>query len=193
MPHHLSNVQIETVVREAERAACACVRKTRQSNHQQDDVRQELLADAFQRLDAFDSKRGTLGAFVGTIMANKATRIAGAVSRERRLFGQVSISIDDPVGDDQNLTLGDTIGEAQGYSAFFGQDTDAFDTVDARLDVERGLALLSTADQETCRSLTVSSVDELVARGAGSRSSLYRRVGRIRLDLTAAGLDGGAG
>lgn len=192
MEHPLSTPDVRVLLHEADAAARRLGRTYRGPRREHDDLRQELLADALQRLAAFSPRRGSLGAFAGTIMANKATRIARSMRRERLLFGDTPVSIDDPFGADADLSLGDTIGEEQGYGAFFGQKTDAFLEADRRLDLDRGLTVLSTTDREICKALSRSSIEELVEQGEGSRSGLYRRVGRIRLDLMAAGLDGGA-
>lgn len=187
-----STFDVQVLLLEAKAATRRLGRTCRGPYRDRDDLQQELLADALKRIPAFDADRGALGAFVGTLMANKATRIAHAVRSERRLFGEPPVSIDDPVGEDQDLSLGDTISEGEGYGAMFGQKTDAFLEADRRLDLDHGLTVLSTTDRDICKALSRSSIEELVQQGKGSRSGLYRRVGRIRLDLMAAGLDGGA-
>lgn len=178
--------------READAAARRLTRKLRGNHDQIDDVRQELLVDLIWRMPAFDSRRGSLGAFAGRIMANKATRIGNTARRHGAVFGVAPVSLDEPHPEVAGCTLGDVVAENDGYGALVGQRTDPFLEADRRLDVARCLAVLSERDRKLCASLARSEIDELVDQGEGTRSSLYRRVGRIRLDLTSAGLGGAA-
>jgi RNA polymerase sigma-70 factor (ECF subfamily) len=140
------------------------------------------------RLPAFDPERGSLGAFAGIVMANKATRIANKVKRERRLYGAVPASLDEPFPDSESATRGDLFAEEDGLAAYLGQPVDAFAEVERRLDVARGLGTLDPNDGALCAALSRTTVDRLAGGGRGARSSLYRRVKDIRLALLAVGL-----
>lgn len=192
MQHATPTLDVRLLIREADAAAGRLTRKLRGAQDQLDDLRQELLADLLGRLPAFDPHRGGLGAFAGRITANQATRIGSAARRQRPVFGGVPVSLDDPHPEVAGCTLGDVVAEEDGYGALFGPPTDPFMEADRRLDVERGLAVLSERDRKLCASLSQSTIDGLVDQGEGTRSTLYRRVGQIRLDLTAAGLRGAA-
>ena len=152
--------------------------------------KQDLLLDLIRRIPAFDSGRGALGAFAGKVIAHRVARTARVAIRERSLFGIVPTSLDEPVPDADGLTRGDLVAEGNGYGALFGQSPDRIAEVDRRLDLARGLDVLPESDRELCVLLTDAGVDELAARGVGARSSLYRRVSRVRLDLMAAGVGG---
>lgn len=188
MQSPISRADLQTLLHEADAAARRLIRKLRLSKDDLADVRQELLVDVIARLPAFDPKRGSLGAFAGIVMANRAARVAHKVKRERRLYGAVPTSLDETLPDSDGPTRGDLFSEGEGLSAYFGQPVDAFAEVERRLDVERGLGALDPDEARLSAALSQSNIDELVDRGHAARSSLYRRVKNIRLALLAAGL-----
>lgn len=188
MQSPISRAELQTLLHEADIAARRLIRKLHLSKDHLADFRQDLLVDVIARLPAFDPSRGSLGAFAGIVMANRAARLAHKVKRERRLCGAVPTSLDEPVPDGDGATRGDLVAEGDGLSAYFGQPVDAFAEVERRLDVERGLGALDPDDARLSAALSQSNIDELVDRDHAARSSLYRRVKNIRLALLAAGL-----
>lgn len=187
---HSSTAQddLQILLHEADIAARRLVRQLRLPRADLADVRQDLLVDLIARLPAYDPERGPLGPFAGTVLSNRATRIANKLKRERRMYGATPISLDDTVPESDGLTRSDLLSEADGLSALFGQPVDAFAAAEHRLDVERGLGSLEPADGALCAALSRTTVDCLAASGHGARSSLYRRVKDIRLALTATGM-----
>jgi RNA polymerase sigma-70 factor (ECF subfamily) len=188
MTTRLTPACLQIIQHEADIAARRLIRKLRLPHDDLADLRQELLVDLIARLPAFDPKRGSLGAFAGIVMANRAARLAHKVKRERRLYGAVPTSLDETLPEGDGATRGDLVSEEDGLSAYFGQPADGFAEVERRLDVERGLGALDPIDARLSARLSQISVDELAERGHAARSSLYRRVKNIRLALLAAGL-----
>ncbi len=188
MSHAISQSDLQILQFESDVAARRLIRKLRLPYDDLADLRQELLVDLIARLPAFDPERGSLGAFAGIVMANKATRIAHKVKRDRRLYGAVPASLDETLPDSEGLTRADLIAEENGLAAYFGQRVDAFAEVEHRLDVERGLGTLDPNDGALCAALSRTTIDRLTGGGRGARSSLYRRVKDIRLALLAVGL-----
>lgn len=188
MQSPISRADLQTLLHEADIAARRLNRKLRLSKDDLADVRQDLLVDVIARLPAFDPQRGSLGAFAGIVMANRAARLTHKVKQERRLYGAVPTSLDETLSEGDGTTRGDLVSEEDGLSAYFGQPVDAFTDVERRLDVERGLGALDPNDARLSAALSQSNIDELVDRGHAARSSLYRRVKSIRLALLAAGL-----
>lgn len=185
MSPSLSPSDLQVLQREADVAARRLRRQLRLPHDDLDDLRQDLLLDVIARLGSFDPTRGSLGAFVGTVMAHRATRIAAKAKRERLLYG---ISLDEPMAGMDGASRGDLIAEDEGLAAVLGQPTDAFTAVERRLDIERGLGCLAPGDDALCVALSHTTVDQLAAAGQGARSSLYRRVKEIRFCLMATGL-----
>ena len=71
MPFSPSPEQLHTLLHEADAAARSLVRRMRLPRHDLEDIRQDLITDAFARLAAFDPARGSIGAFVATVMAHR--------------------------------------------------------------------------------------------------------------------------
>lgn len=188
MGFELSPDDLHLLQHEADIAARRLLRQLRLPNDDFSDIRQDLVVDALARMKGFDSARGSLGAFLNTVMANKATRIARQAKAHRRLFGANPVSLDEPLPGFEGMTRGDLISDDDGFAALCGQRADAFAAVERRIDLERRLTILSRKDGALCAALSQATVEELAARGRGARASLYRRVREIRLALTAAGL-----
>jgi RNA polymerase sigma-70 factor (ECF subfamily) len=184
----ISRDDLHILLHEADIAGRRLVRQLRLPRADLDDIRQDLLVDLIGRLPAFDPERGSIGAFAGIILANRATRIANRVRRERRTFGPVPVSLDEIIPDSDGLTRGDLVAEDEGLAAHFGRPVDAFAAAERRLDLERGLGSLDRHDGALSAALSQTTVDRLAASGYGARSSLYRRVRDIRLALTAVGV-----
>ena len=188
MPYLHTSFDLALLQHEVKIAAHRLLHQLRLPGEDLADLRQEFLVDLIARLPSFDPKRGSLGAFVGTIIAHRATRVARKVRNYRRMFGVVPVSLDEILPDSENATRGDLIPEAAGYGSLFGQQTDRIAEAELRLNFESGLSTLSDSNKELCASLAYATVDELATRGRGARSSLYRRVERIRLELMSAGV-----
>jgi RNA polymerase sigma-70 factor (ECF subfamily) len=192
MAPSLSDTDLGTVLHEADVAARRLARRLGLPRHQIEDLRQELLVDLLRRMPAYRSCRGTMGAFAGIVFGHKASRIAASVRRERALFGTAPISLDQQLAGSEGLSISDLLPESRGYGTLFGQPTDAFDKCECRLALASGLAVLSHEDLSFCAAVSQATVDELAETGLGPRSSLYRRLGLIRLELSAAGIGAGA-
>lgn len=190
MRSSISQDHLRILLHGADTAARRLVRQLRLSRDDLDDIRQDLLTDLLARMPGFDQGRGTLGAFAAVILKNRAARLANQVKRVRRLFGETPVSIDEATPDSDGLTFGDQIGEDRSLSALFGQPVDAFLATEQRIDLERALESLDPIDAAFCTALSRMTVDQLVAAGHGSRSSLYRRVKAIRNSLVARDLKG---
>jgi DNA-directed RNA polymerase specialized sigma24 family protein len=193
MRSELSQSNLQIIQHEADRAARRLIRQFHRPYGDLDDLRQELLVDLIARLPAFDPGRGTIGAFAGVVLAHKAAQIARAIRRERRLFGTVPISLDEPVRGADGATRGDLVAEHDGLGALHGQPTDRFAEVDRRLAVERAIGALPGQDGTFCAALLDATPHGLAASEGGrsrlgARSSLYRRMRSVRMAFIATGL-----
>lgn len=188
MSLQLSRSDLQLLLSEAHRAARRLVNRIRLPWYQLEDIRQDLLVDLLERLPAFDARRGTLGAFAGKILTHKVARLANMIRRERIAFGATPISLDEPASSACGKSRGHFIPEDRGLAAHLGQPGDVFARIERRLDIERALGALNGGDLRLCAELYEATADRLAARGRAPRSSLYRRVKRIRLELLAAGL-----
>lgn len=173
--------ELAIIQREANAAARRLARRLNLSADARCDICQELLVDLVARLGHFDPERGTLGAFAGRIAANQACCIAKRILRERRV---TACSLDQ---DGSGIRV-DQIPEEQGLCAMFGQPTDPCGAIERRLDVGRCATRLTMSEAALCRALSEHPVAELVRRGLGSRSTIYRRIAELRALFAASGL-----
>lgn len=188
MPPTLSPDDLHILLAEADAAAARLRRRLRLPHAELADLRQELLADLIARLRFYDPARGSLGAFAGVVLRNQSCRIMLEIARERRLYGAEPVSLDEPLLEVEDASRRDVVAEADELSAWHGQETDAAAEVERRLDVAKALGGLDRRDAALCARLSVSSVERLVAGGAGARSTLYRRLREIRMALAAHGV-----
>lgn len=188
MRSSISPPDLQVLLHEADIAARRLCRQLRLSRDELADLRQDLLTDLIARFPAFDRQRGSIGAFAGMVMANRATRIAQGVRRHRRMYGLFPVSLDDPLPNGDGATRGDLIAEADGLSAFLGQPVDRVAEAEHRIDFERGLGTLDQGQRCLAAALYRGSPHQLARSGLGSRSDLYRRTLDLRLTLVTAGL-----
>jgi len=183
MPHPFSHADLRTLLREADAGARRMQRRYHLSREDGEDVRQDLLADILSRMEAFDTDRGSLGAFAGRVMANRSTRLAKYVIRHRKIFGAAPVCLES-----LHPSAGDGARGGDG-SAGQGHWTDPMAQVERSVDLARCLCLLEAAEQRLAIGLAGETAHQLAKRGGGSRSDLYRQARRIRLSLVALGLE----
>lgn len=181
--HHLA-----CILDEADVAARRLHRRLCQPAADLDDLRQDLLTDLICRLPAFEASRGSIGAFAGIVLRNQASRIALRHHRDRCSRGGALVSLDAPRGPGATDALGETLSQSDGLATWHGQTCDDLARSDLRHDLARVLGQLAPAARLFCAALGQCALRDLVARGVGSRSALYRRTAELRFDLTARGL-----
>ena len=182
----LSPEDIETIIREADAAARRLRRKLSLPICDREDLGQDLLVDLLRRLHAHDTARGSIGAFANIVLRNHSSRIAIRHHRQRRVQGGTVLSLDAPVSGGTE-PLGCMLAEADGLAAWHGQDRSATDDADTLHDLARVLGGLPEDARGLCATLGTCAVAEVVSRTGISRSALYRRIARLRLDLAMRG------
>ncbi|MBF0093035.1 MAG: sigma-70 family RNA polymerase sigma factor [Alphaproteobacteria bacterium] len=175
---HLSDLQV--LLREADVASRRYGSRLGISSQDRDDLRQDLLANLFARLPAFDPTRGSLGAFAATIFAHRAHRLGQVLARQRRLFGRIPLSLDDPAPGMPGLTCGDLIAEGNGDPAT--------GTTELRVDLERVLAAMPAQARDIIDRLANHSSRQIRSDIQISHGGFYRQLSRIRRDLRMRGL-----
>lgn len=183
------------MVGEAEVAARRFVRQFRLPFHDVEDIQQQILLEILARWPAYAPGRGTPGEFLNVVIQHILSRIARRIVRGRRT---VPWSLDAPIGGLDGATYRDILPASDGLGALFGQPFDAHAETERRLDLERGLGELNADDLAFCRAIADDGVARLNPKTHGARSTRYRRLDRVRLDLRAHGVrpgwdDSGAG
>lgn len=151
-----------------------------------DDLRQDLLVDLICRLPGFDARRGSIGAFAGIILRNQSARIAIRHHRQRRAQGGTVLSLDAPIAGGVE-PLGCLLAETDGLAAWHGQDASAAEDAELRHDLALALGALPEETRRLCAALGTCAIAEIVSHNDTSRSALYRRIARLRLDLAMRG------
>jgi RNA polymerase sigma-70 factor (ECF subfamily) len=187
----LSPSLLRELDRQVDHIARKLARAYRLPRHDYEDLRQDLITDLLARIKGFDPRRGSLGSLATTILRHRATRIAAQIYRHRRLFGPVPVSLDAPHPEADGVVRGELIPEDEGIAAIWGARCDPSLDIERRIDLERALSILDDRDRQLAEALSRESAGALAQHGFGSRSELYRRTGKIRLDLLAAGIGDG--
>jgi DNA-directed RNA polymerase specialized sigma24 family protein len=180
----ISSEHLGVLLREATTAARRLVRKLGLPTHEHEDLRQELLVDLIARFKWFDPARGTLSVFAGVIVRHRAKRLTNHVNRERTIFAPISPG--DAPEDPNGTASGDTIDEADGYTA--ARSLDGFAAIDRRLDLTRALSVLRPGELSLCTKLIERTPTEISRAGEFSRAVIYRRLRGIRLRLLQEGV-----
>jgi RNA polymerase sigma-70 factor (ECF subfamily) len=167
----------------AMRFALSLCRRLRLPPHEAEDFCQELLTDLLARLHAFDPAQGELGAFALICFRHRVAELTHHIHRQRAQSYPASLDEPRPGG----FTLGETLAESDGYSAWVGQQVNAFAAVERRIDLEHANVVLTKDDVALCAALVRGDCNP--ARHAGlSRTTAFRRLQEIRLRLRAAGI-----
>src|SRR6266853_6632654 len=85
----LSSSDLEVLLRESNSAAARLIRQLRLPSFYKEDIRQELMVDLLGRISKFNPARGAFGAFAGTVVRHRASRVANQIQREKRFFVEV--------------------------------------------------------------------------------------------------------
>lgn len=182
-----STPDVVLLIEQADRAARRLCRKLGLPAADLDDLRQDLLVDLICRLARFDAKRASLDAFASVVLRNRCSRAIVQHHRRLRAQGGHLLSID-VSADDRDEPLVARLAEQDGSIARLGQYGTETERAECRTDLDRALRELSEDAQAICIALTTASVADLVARQGLSRSSLYRHLGLLRLDLAMRGI-----
>src|SRR5439155_124886 len=124
----VSDLDLRVLRREADVAARRLIRRLGLSNYEHEDLRQEFLVDLIARFKWFNPVRGTLGAFAGAIVRNRARQLANCITRERSTF--VSTPFDAVSGTDNSETSTETGRVDEHYAIGHGRSFDRFATIE---------------------------------------------------------------
>lgn len=187
MPTTITTTDLRPLFETADQTAARLCKKVRSPWLEPEDVRQDLLLDLFTRLKSYDRERGTLPAFAAVCFHHRSARLSHAAQRERMC--RHPSSLESPLPGSVDLTLADTVAEADGYGAWMGQQIDSFAAVEQSLDLDRALTTLSCSALHLCAVLMQDEPDPAGAAGL-PRTTFHRRVHDLRCHMLAAGLGG---
>ncbi|MCB8836166.1 sigma factor [Aurantimonas sp. VKM B-3413] len=185
----IPRTDLSKLINEADGAARRLHRKLRLPPAELDDLRQDLLVDLICRIRGFDASRGSIGAFANIVLRNQSSRIAMRTHRQRQAQGGAVLSLDVPIAD-ATEPLGCILAESDSLAAWLGQDRCTYELADLRHDLAQALGALPEDARGLCAALGHCAVADLIGRDGISRSALYRRLARLKLDLAMRGIGG---
>ena len=152
-----------------------------------DDLLQECLAHWYFAKAGYDpGRQGTQKAFMARIIRNKLTDLVRARTSDRRKVAYLTLSIDMPVGaDDDSRTLMDEIEDSASSQAPFN-----LLTTHLKIDISRVLQKLNPRQKQLCRLLGEEgmTVKEIGDHLKTPRGSVYDELARIRKIFIKDGL-----
>ena len=156
-----------------------------------DDFAQELALDWIRRVRDFDPTRSTLRTFTVRIVRNRIATLIQAQRAALRDYRRCPYSLQVPVQnlDGESVEFADTISTDR-YEAILGRSSRAIaEQLELQMDVARVISLLSVEDAKLGDLLMYSNGTEAAKRLGVSRSTLCRRILRLRRAFERARLE----
>lgn len=178
----LSSAEVKVLFREAEYGAGWLRRRHGLSLDDWNDCRQDLLLHLLTRLDQYDPRRGSLGAFAGAVVRSHRRKLSKRLLRESARRGP-SLDAGNPEGACRQFS------EAESLAALQGQLHDRLGRLLTRLDLARAVSWLTPRQLDLCAALAEERPSEHSRASGRSRATLYRELHEIRMALLAAGFD----
>jgi RNA polymerase sigma-70 factor, ECF subfamily len=151
----------------------------------QDDIAQDLWLWLIEKLDCFDPERGTIFAFIATIVDRKAASILRhhrAAKRDTCRCRSLSLSI--RANDGTYVELASTITEDASDARLGKRTWHPQYRTECELDLTTVLESLSDEDRELCERLMTQSLSEVARDMEVPRSTLQDRINRLRQQFT---------
>lgn len=154
-----------------------------------EDIEQDLRLDLLRRLPRFNPARGTRRSFVRHVVEKRVcTLLEGreAAMRDYRRHGSLDEEIDD--GNDGAESRGDTLDAAECLERLGRPVPDEETARDLRLDLDAALGSLPPHLRDFSYHLKTATPSELARATGVPRTTLLKRMARIRAHLERAGL-----
>jgi DNA-directed RNA polymerase specialized sigma24 family protein len=175
-------------LREVDRQAQRLARRYNLQPADRDDAFQEIALDAWRRLTRYQASRGDLEPFLALVTLNQARKIERRFGRRRACR---DVSLDTPVVDDDDdgdLTLEDSLTQADGLPALLGNVVDGHAHCELMLDLSRAIACLPSEMQRLCACLAHETPGIARRLCRLSNTGMYRRIEELRLHFRTFGL-----
>ena len=142
-----------------------------------DDLVQECLIHWYFVKEKYDpSSKASLKTFMARVVKNKLSNIAKEYRRDKRKVFQKSISIDQPLSEDNDSTLSDSLStENTSHPNFKSQ-------LELQIELEKTMQKLSPQQKEICKYLEneTVSIKDISQHLNIDRGTVYREIKRIR-------------
>lgn len=142
-----------------------------------DDLVQECLVHWYFVKDKYDpSSEASAKTFMARIVKNRLLNIAKEYRRDKRKVLRNTVSIDQPLSEDTDLTLSDTLSSENALNPDFRSQ------LELRIELEKTMQKLSPQQKEICKYLedetvTIKDISQYLNI---DRGTVYREIKRIR-------------
>ena len=155
-----------------------------------DDLRQEMMLDALERLPKFNSGRADIKIFISTVINNRIATLIKRQEADCRDHRRVERSLDERVpGEGDNwTTFGDGITEDDARSRLGRAGRSDRERVELALDMALVLSQLDGGDRQLCLELQLKTPLEMSRETGVRRGGIYERIAKIRKKFIQAGL-----
>lgn len=171
------------------RKAFQLARKEQFSPSDREDIAQDLWLHLCRRLTRYSEERGTIYAFVTTVLERRtATLIRFAAAEKRDLARCSSLSLSVRSHDGMRVELASTITQCAPDPRLSQRRRHDQQMLEMQHDLSDVIASLTPKLQETCAVLAEHSITEAAVKLGIPRTTLYGRVARLRKLFAEAGL-----
>ena len=147
--------------------------------HDEEDVRQELIAELCSAEPRFDPSLASRKTFICRVLTRAAAYIARSIRSRRQGYGRPMVSLS-------------ALQAARAEQLHASQRDDPAQGVPLWIDLERGLGRLDAKQRKLAEDLKSQTPREIAAESGVHRSTVYRAIAGIREEMSGLGL-GAAG
>ena len=154
-----------------------------------DDIAQDLWLHLIERIDKFDAEKGTIFAFIVTVVERKAASILrhqAAAKRDVCRCSSLNLSI--RANDGTRVELASTITEDAPNARLGKRTLHPQRGVEMVIDVTEFVETLPAELKELCERLRSRTLSEIARETGVPRSTLYERIKKLREYFEEAGL-----
>ncbi|WP_458789209.1 sigma-70 RNA polymerase sigma factor region 4 domain-containing protein [Adonisia turfae] len=147
--------------------------------HDEEDVRQELIAELCSAELRFDPSLASRKTFICRVLTRASAYIARSIRSRRQGYGRPMVSLS-------------ALQAARAEQLHASQRDDPAQGVPLSIDLERGLGRLDADQRKLAEDLKTQTPREIAAEAGVHRSTVYRAIAGIREEMSGLGL-GAAG
>lgn len=147
--------------------------------HDEEDVRQELIAELCSAEPRFDPSLASRKTFICRVLTRASAYIARSIRSRRQGYGRPMVSLS-------------ALQAARAEQLHASQRDDPAQGVPLSIDLQRGLGRLDAEQRKLAEDLKTQTPREIAAEAGVHRSTVYRAIAGIREEMLGLGL-GAAG
>ena len=156
-----------------------------------DDVQQDLVLAILKRLQRFDPDRASLPTFANRVAQNAAKSLLRRRHAAKRGRSRVLQSLEAELNDRHGAPCcaGNLVAETQLETRCGIRRRSAREQSDLKIDLNDAKTALPDVDRDLCRLLEEQSPTDVAGRAGIARSTVYRRMAKVRRHFRQRDLD----